>query len=1015
MKTTPRDGFLIMSTLRSGLRAGMVRCEQAIRMVEVRTLAIGMFLLTALAAFAAPAKAMEEPQKMYLKSDELELDVDADLGQIEIRDKRTGRIWESVDASDRYGLEKVRQEDGSLVVAFHDRERSLAFTCEITLIQGGVCWEISCSDPAAPFGDLQYPPIFKTDFDEGMLLFCNRASGDYIPQRNDYPDKRLTVYGNTNTLDMPWFGMVDGRRGDGLMFLFDTPTEAAIALVRDSEGRDWPQVSWFASFNAFAYPRRVRMIFTDDGGYVRQSQVYRDWASQQGMMKTLQEKSEERPLVNWLKGAMVAWGSDGLRFAEEAYAAGVHRMIINGRYAPQEMQRMKELGYLTSEYDNYSDVREGELGLTFDNVDSVALIGEDGDVQRGWLSKDGIQYYQRSPSLALQAAKRLIPPILDEFPYTARFLDVHSALHFFEDHHPDRRMRRSDDMKHRQALYGYINELGLVTGGEHGKAWVAPYLDYTEGQLSGAFWWEMDGGHLLPFNSREEILDNFLTYGNNPATRLPLWQLAYHDSVVMTWYWGDSSGYYHNVAPEFSTRKDLFTMLYGSVPLVWLNHLGYGWDRHRERLLDTYYLTCRLHERLAFDAMTRHRCLSEDRMVQRTDFAAGGFVIVNFSGEPRDVALTETESVTLAEYGFYAAAGDLRQSRLLIDGRVKTSVAADDFYYLDAAGGAAVSVGPITSTGRIAAYKPGGKTWCVRVDRSEHTSVDLRALLPEAASVRVVERDARGRMLRELPLDGEPLQLPPAEAARTFSLLTDVAPQEVLIMPESGKLSAGQPVLLSVAEQDLEIHYTLDGSEPSPASSIYEEPLQLSQGGLLRAQTFRGSQAVGRAVDALFDVEYAFGQTDVLRGNDPPVELSFSVENIDVLAFRVDDADDGQHFDRATLGNPLLIAEDGSHTYLSELPPIAAAMDAGPIVVNPDEEGDEIRMDGRSFERGIWVHANARAAYRLNRKYKKFSVWVGVPDRDDDEPGAAESRGSVRFSFSGISEGKPGASAPALD
>jgi hypothetical protein len=219
-------------------------------------------------------------------------------------------------------------------------------------------------------------------------------------------------------------------------------------------------------------------------------------------------------------------GSDGLNFAREAHAAGVKRAVICGSFPPPEMEAIRSLGFLTSEYDNYSDIREGPLGKTTDNVEEAALRDQQGNMVRGWLAKDGRQYYIRASSRAEDAARALIPSTLKKYPFTARFLDVHSTINFWEDYHPQRRATHSDDMRYRQKLYGYVNELGLVTGGEHGKAWCLPYLDYIEGTMSGSYWWQMDGGDLVRVKDRQGLHPNYLRYGINPAARVPLWELA---------------------------------------------------------------------------------------------------------------------------------------------------------------------------------------------------------------------------------------------------------------------------------------------------------------------------------------------------------------------------------------------------------------------------------------------------------------------------------------------------------
>ena len=49
-------------------------------------------------------------------------------------------------------------------------------------------------------------------------------------------------------------------------------------------------------------------------------------------------------------------------------------------------------------------------------------------------------------------------------------------------------------------------------------------------------------GQDLP-KTREEIGKDYLTYGIGHYYRIPFWELVFHDCIVSTWYWGDSSDF----------------------------------------------------------------------------------------------------------------------------------------------------------------------------------------------------------------------------------------------------------------------------------------------------------------------------------------------------------------------------------------------------------------------------------------------------------------------------------------
>jgi hypothetical protein len=128
----------------------------------------------------------------------------------------------------------------------------------------------------------------------------------------------------------------------------------------------------------------------------------------------------------------------------------------------------------------------------------------------------------------------------------------------------------------------------------------------------------------------------FLGFDFNPARRVPLFQLVYHDSVYCTRRWNQDPGR----APSLWNRHDLMNILYGTPPL-WFMHPKAGnvigtpqWEHVQGRYLQTYRNVCGWHEKIGFDEMSDHRFLSNDRLVQETRFRGGESVVVNFSAVP---------------------------------------------------------------------------------------------------------------------------------------------------------------------------------------------------------------------------------------------------------------------------------------------------------------------------------------------------------------------------------------------
>lgn len=107
--------------------------------------------------------------------------------------------------------------------------------------------------------------------------------------------------------------------------------------------------------------------------------------------------------------------------------------------------------------------------------------------------------------------------------------------------------------------------------------------------------------------------------------RLPLYQIALHDSLVSTHHWEYGS-------LKFSSERDvtaLLQLLYMVPPLYHLNDQVIPRDLP---LIGAYDKVFRpLHERLFIQAMDDFQVLSGDRLLQRSTFADGTLITVNFS------------------------------------------------------------------------------------------------------------------------------------------------------------------------------------------------------------------------------------------------------------------------------------------------------------------------------------------------------------------------------------------------
>ncbi|OGV67290.1 MAG: hypothetical protein A3K19_30215 [Lentisphaerae bacterium RIFOXYB12_FULL_65_16] len=639
-------------------------------------------------------------------------------------------------------------------------------------------------------GGVKYPlPLMPESGAETWLALAPYADGLLLPMvTGDMP--RMS-WGS----DMAFFGVANLQNGWGYACIFDTPYDTRIELVATSSAKPSPLAAgpvWSPSMGKWSYTRKALYRFSATGGYVATAKAYRAYAKEHGFLTTLRQKMKRRPDIAKILGAPDVWGADGVHFARQAKAAGIDRMLINCGGGVKAVEEIKALGYLVSVYDNYEDTMIGKSGAYGDFKLEDAPLLADGKRMLGWpvhrtdpktgkteldpaTGKPLIveQFQKRCTALFEPVAQKWIPVAQEKDPRNARFLDVTTACGIVECYDPNHGGDRAKDVANRQALARYVaDDLGLVLGGEHGRWWGVPHYDYWEGMKSGGFY-SWPAGHVgmdLP-KTREEIGTDYLKYGIGHYYRVPYWELVFNDCVVSYWYWGDSTGHLWPAAPEISYKQDLFDMLYSDPPLYWVAQpYSFRWSDPvlRERLLESYRNTCKLHEQTGLEELLTHEWLTDDRTVQKTTFSGGTLVVVNFD-EQKTYDLKDGDTTyTLAPLGFFAKGPTVLQYRIRTGDRTVTYIKTPDFFFCDPAGvahdfGPVVTPAPITVRTiekqklQITRNREGGPV-SIRpaqlVDKWDAKSSHLFLLDDNGARLRELSADVKEKGAIDLPQTG---------------------------------------------------------------------------------------------------------------------------------------------------------------------------------------------------------------------------------------------------------------------
>ena len=543
-------------------------------------------------------------------------------------DNRTGRVW-------RPALAVNRARAGDLMFDYaFDPTRPGEFT--VTVRSRGPAGEEPMADKVF------YPAPLATQ--RGDRLVLPIQEGLSMPVDEDMPGIHdPSLHGNG--LSMPFVG-VECPDGSGWMAIIETPDDASVATMRLEPERLWSiGPMWLPSNGRLAYWRRVRYVFFGPGEslHVRMAKRYRAYSRENGLLKTFSEKAKKRPNIDRLIGAVNVWCREHrkLHLAQELKAAGIDRFLWSMKSTPEETRAIAAMpNVLIGRYDCYQDIYTPEqiakLGKRHPPEHSEAWPADiawnsanSNDWRRAWSvqAKDGTWTHcaMMCDARAESHARRTIAKDLEEYPYTARFLDTTATAPWYECHNPAHPMTRSDSRAARFGLLKTVQDFGLVVGSEVGNDAFVPVCDYFEGMM-GIEAYRVPGAGRTPFDIWTNAPpENMVKYNLGEKYRIPLWELVYHDCVCAHWYWGDFS----NKIPALWDKRDLFNVLYGTMPMFAIR--DDWWKQWKDRFVKSYRLTAPVARATGFSEMTSHRFLASDRSVQQTEFADGTVVTVDFA------------------------------------------------------------------------------------------------------------------------------------------------------------------------------------------------------------------------------------------------------------------------------------------------------------------------------------------------------------------------------------------------
>lgn len=316
---------------------------------------------------------------------------------------------------------------------------------------------------------------------------------------------------------------------------------------------------------------------------------------------------------------------------------------------PEFLQMANDKGYLIGVYDSYHSIHVPgkEQWETAKFTDTTlyytsAIINKDGSVNKGF---QGVGR-KLNPTLSLPSVKERVNDILaNGFKFNSWFIDCDATGEVFDDYSKNHITSEEEDVKARLQRMAWIrDEKQMVIGSEGGNDFAATTIAFAHGLYSPGFVWNdldwrknkeskyyfgpyysPDGGVALNASKQVPIKEIYHYIYYDCRFNLPLFQLVYNNSVIVSHHWGLGS---LKAIDEVRNNK-LREILYNFPPL-------YNLDRNeivkqQKTIADHIRIFAETHARAVRLEMTGFGYLTNDKMVQFTRFGKELEIVANFS------------------------------------------------------------------------------------------------------------------------------------------------------------------------------------------------------------------------------------------------------------------------------------------------------------------------------------------------------------------------------------------------
>lgn len=323
--------------------------------------------------------------------------------------------------------------------------------------------------------------------------------------------------------------------------------------------------------------------------------------------------------------------------------------IEAGYVSPEFVEKAKEYGYLVGPYDSYHSIHEpGHEKWSTATFEDKSLY-EDATVENKEGKKlSGFQGEGRklNPTLSLPSVKDRVNSIVkDGYGFNSWFIDCDATGEIYDDYSKNNITTQEQDLDARLERMSYIRDKeNMVIGSEGGNDFASTTIAFAHGLETPAFSWvdpDMNknkeskyyvgryysptGGVPEVFSKQIPLKEKYEKIFISPEYSLPLFRLVYNDSVITShhWLWGT-----FKIKDEINDRM-MKEILYNTPPMYHLDREE--WGKHKESIVNHTKVWSKFNKKAIKEEMTDFEILSEDKLIQKSQFGDDLMVVANFS------------------------------------------------------------------------------------------------------------------------------------------------------------------------------------------------------------------------------------------------------------------------------------------------------------------------------------------------------------------------------------------------